>query len=71
MSHLGFAQALSPAHTTMDGDLAIALSLGSKIAPVDAIGVAAAEAVAKAIARAARMAESRGGLPGLKPPTAQ
>ena len=33
---------------------------------MDALGVAAAEAVAEAILRAVRMAPSLGGLPGLK-----
>ena len=35
------------------------------LAPIDALGVAAAEAVAEAILRAVRMAPSLGGLPGL------
>jgi L-aminopeptidase/D-esterase-like protein len=35
-------------------------------APIDALGVAAAEAVSEAILRAVRMAPSLGGLPGLK-----
>jgi L-aminopeptidase/D-esterase-like protein len=48
-----------------DGDLVIALSLGDKAANVDALGVAAAEALAQAIVRAVRLAPSLGGLPGL------
>ena len=45
--------------------LVVALSLGSASAPVDSIGVAAAEAVAEAILRAVKLAPSLGGLPGL------
>jgi L-aminopeptidase/D-esterase-like protein len=52
-------------NTTSDGDLVIALSLGDKAANVDALGVAAAEAVGQAIVRAVRLAPSLGGLPGL------
>jgi L-aminopeptidase/D-esterase-like protein len=61
----GVAQAISPSHTMMDGDLVIALSVGARGADVDALGVAANEATAQAIARAARLAPSLGGLPGL------
>jgi len=49
-----------------DGDLAVAMSCGMERAPIDALGVAAAEAVSEAILRAVRMAPSLGGLPGLK-----
>jgi L-aminopeptidase/D-esterase-like protein len=49
-----------------DGDVTIALSIGTASAPVDSLGVAAAEAVAESILRAVRLAPSLGGLPGLK-----
>jgi L-aminopeptidase/D-esterase-like protein len=61
----GMARALSPAWTTLDGDLVIALSLGNAQADLDALGVAAAEAVGQAIVRAARKAPTLGGVPGL------
>ncbi|MCS6951435.1 MAG: P1 family peptidase [Bryobacteraceae bacterium] len=61
----GLARAISPAHTMFDGDLVIALSLGSHQADVNALGVAAAQAVSRAILRAVRLAPSLGGLPGL------
>jgi L-aminopeptidase/D-esterase-like protein len=48
-----------------DGDVVIALSVGDGQAPVDALGVAAAEAVSGAIVRAVRLAPSMGGVPGL------
>ncbi len=65
VAHHGFVRAINPVHTTTDGDLAIALSLGAEEAPVDLVGVLAAEAVAEAIARAVRAAKTLGGVPGL------
>ena len=65
LAHLGMARAIHPVNTMSDGDLVVALSLGSASAPVDSIGVAAAEAVAEAILRAVKLAPSLGGLPGL------
>ncbi|MBI5282550.1 MAG: P1 family peptidase [Candidatus Solibacter usitatus] len=65
MSHHGLVRAISPVHTSMDGDLAIALSCGELPAPVDALGVAAGEAVAAAIVRAVKAARGMGGVPGL------
>jgi L-aminopeptidase/D-esterase-like protein len=65
LCHHGFVRAVSPVHTSMDGDLSIALSCGGLQASVDALGAAAAEAVASAIVRAVRAARSMGGVPGL------
>ena len=66
LGQLGVARAVDPVNTMSDGDLVIAMSVGTRQAPVDALGVAASEAVAEAIARAVRLAPSLGGLPGLK-----
>jgi len=66
LASLGMARTIDPVNTTVDGDLVIALSLGSAKAPVDSLGVAAAEAVAQAILRAVRLAPTLGGVPGLK-----
>lgn len=65
MGSAGMARALSPVHTTFDGDVIFALSAGSARADVNAIGAAAAEAVARAILRGATQARSAVGLPGL------
>ena len=62
---LGMARAISPVNTTVDGDIVFALSTGSIDADINALGVAAADAVAEAILRAVRSAPSLGGLPGL------
>jgi L-aminopeptidase/D-esterase-like protein len=48
-----------------DGDVVIALSLGEANAPLDTVGIAAAEAVAAAVVRAVKMAPTLGGVPGL------
>jgi L-aminopeptidase/D-esterase-like protein len=66
LAQLGMARAINPVNTMSDGDLVIALSAGKASAPVDALGVAAAEAVAESIVRAVRLAPTLGGIPGLK-----
>jgi len=66
LGQLGTARAINPVNTMSDGDLVVAMSAGMARAPIDALGVAAAEAVAEAIVRAVRMAPSLGGMPGLK-----
>jgi L-aminopeptidase/D-esterase-like protein len=65
LGQLGTARAINPVNTMSDGDLAVAMSCGTARAPIDALGVAASEAVAEAILRAVRLAPSLGGLPGL------
>jgi len=66
LASLGVARAIDPVNTTYDGDLVIALSVGQAKAPVNSLGVAAAEAVVQSILRAVRLAPTLGGLPGLK-----
>jgi L-aminopeptidase/D-esterase-like protein len=66
MAQDGLAQAIRPAHTMFDGDTIFALATGEVDADVTTVGAFAAEVMAQAIVRAARMAESAGGLPGLK-----
>lgn len=61
----GMIRAISPVHTLVDGDIVFALATGEKTAPLMALGVAAAEAVAQAIVRAVRAAKTLGGVPGL------
>jgi L-aminopeptidase/D-esterase-like protein len=65
LGHIGTARAVSPAYTMFDGDVCVGLSLGKEQADINALGVAAAEAVAQAILRAVRLAPSLGGVPGL------
>ncbi len=60
---LGFARALSPPHTALDGDTLFALSVGEVAADLTQLGLGAAEAVARAIVRGVLAATSRPGLP--------
>jgi L-aminopeptidase/D-esterase-like protein len=66
LASLGMARTINPVNTTGDGDLVVALSIGSMKAPVDSLGIAAAEAVSQSILRAVRLALTLGGVPGLK-----
>ena len=72
MASAGVARTISPAHTTFDGDVVFALSLGraktsksSEPADINALGTAAAEAVARAIVRSVTQAHSAGGVPAI------
>lgn len=66
MGQIGLTRAINPVNTMSDGDLVITLSSGTGKAPIDALGVAAAEAVSEAILRAVRNAPKMNGLPGLR-----
>jgi L-aminopeptidase/D-esterase-like protein len=65
MAAAGMARTISPAHTTFDGDIIFVLSVGAARANVNAIGIAGAEAVARAIVRGVTQASSAAGVPGL------
>jgi len=65
LASLGVARTISPVNTMSDGDITFALSLGNESATVDAVGVAASEALAMAVLRAVRAAKTAGGIPGL------
>jgi L-aminopeptidase/D-esterase-like protein len=62
---IGMARAIAPVWTLSDGDITFALSHGTASADLNALGVAAAEAVAAAIVRAVKTAPSLPSLPGL------
>jgi L-aminopeptidase/D-esterase-like protein len=66
MASAGMARVISPAHTTFDGDIVFALSVGEAQADVNALGAAAAEVVARAIARSVTEARAAGGVPSLR-----
>ena len=65
LGSLGIVRTISPVNTMNDGDVTFAISLGYERATVDEVGVAAAEAMSKAVLRAVRTAKSAGGVPGL------
>jgi L-aminopeptidase/D-esterase-like protein len=67
MAHDGIARAVHPAHTMADGDAIFALATGRvENGDVTRIGALAAEAVADAIVRAVRAAESIPGYPAAR-----
>jgi len=65
MSHDGFARAIDPVHTPVDGDCVFMLATGARRSNVFQVGAAAAEAVAMSIRRAVRVAWGLGGVPAL------
>jgi len=62
----GFTRALSPPHLATDGDALFCLSVGSAPAPVETLGRALADLVARAIVRAVRAATTAAGLPAAR-----
>ena len=65
MAHDGFARAIEPVHTTLDGDVAFALSAGDVEAETDVVGAWGARAMQEAILRAVRAAQGAPGIPSL------
>jgi len=65
LAGLGMARTIYPVNTMSDGDIVIALSLGTAKATVDTLGVVAAEALSQSILRAVRLSTTMGGVPGL------
>jgi L-aminopeptidase/D-esterase-like protein len=68
MAHDGFARALAPAHTPLDGDTIFALATGEIPGEPDVtrIGALAAEVMAQAVVRAVRAATGIAGLPAAR-----
>jgi L-aminopeptidase/D-esterase-like protein len=68
MAHDGFARAIVPVHTPVDGDTIFAVATGSKTGSADVgqIGALAADVMAEAIVRAARQATSVAGIPAAR-----
>lgn len=66
MAHDGYARAISPVHTTKDGDSIYAVSLGDLMADLNLVGTLAAETVSEAIIRAVTSADSAYGFPAVK-----
>jgi len=66
MSQAGVIKTVAPVHTTFDGDLVFAASLGQVRGDVNRVGLLGEFAVAEAIKRAARKADGFGMLPAFK-----
>jgi len=65
MAHDGLARAIEPVHTTVDGDVVFAASVGALDAVVDVVGAWGARAMQEAILRAVRSAKGVPGIPSL------
>ncbi len=65
VAHHGLAMAVSPSHTTLDGDTFFALSTGQVQGAYDVVAAAVPSVVAEAIRRAVRAARGLHGIPGL------
>jgi L-aminopeptidase/D-esterase-like protein len=65
MAHDGFARVIEPVHTTIDGDVAFAVSAGDVEAETDVVGAWGARAMQEAILRAVRTAKGVPGIPSL------
>ena len=63
LAHTGIARAVSPAHTSLDGDALFALATGEVEASVDLVAELAARAVADAIREGVRHAQAMPGFP--------
>lgn len=66
IAHNGYARAIRPVHTSVDGDTIFVMATGEVEVGVDALGALATDVMARAINRAARKAESAYGLKGAK-----
>ena len=65
MAHDGLARAVHPVHTTVDGDVVFAASVGEAEASPDVVGAWGARVMQEAIVRAVRAAERIAGIPSL------
>ena len=63
--HDGLARAITPVHTSYDGDVSFALSHGTVDADLDVVAELAADLVAQSVRRAVRASRAIPGVPGL------
>ena len=63
LAHTGIARAVSPAHTSLDGDALFALATGEVEASVDLVAELAARAVAEAVRQGVHHAQAMPGFP--------
>lgn len=66
MASSGIVKTIRPAHTTFDGDIVFAVSVGDHVSDVNLIGALASFVVAEAIKRAVKKADGFGILPAFK-----
>jgi L-aminopeptidase/D-esterase-like protein len=65
LAHAGLARAVSPSHTSVDGDAFFVVSTRDAAADWFALQAAVPETVAEAVMRSVRAARTLGGVPGL------
>ena len=63
LAHTGIARAVSPAHTSLDGDALFAFAIGEVQASIDLVAELAAQAVAEAVREGVRHARGMPGFP--------
>ena len=66
IAHSGLAKVISPLHTTFDGDLVFAISLGEKKADVNTVGLLGEAALMDSVKRAVMNADGFGIIPAYK-----
>ncbi|MGI6604762.1 MAG: P1 family peptidase [bacterium] len=66
MAHDGYARAIRPVHTMLDGDTIFSLATGRVEADVNQVGALAAQATAQAVLRAVQAAEGVAGIPAAR-----
>ncbi|MGZ3613765.1 MAG: P1 family peptidase, partial [Thermodesulfobacteriota bacterium] len=70
IAHSGLAKVISPFHTTFDGDLIFAISLGKKKSNVNTVGLLGEQALIRSVERAVTQADGLGVIPGYRDITA-
>jgi L-aminopeptidase/D-esterase-like protein len=66
MAHDGYARAVRPVHTMLDGDTIFSLATGRVEADLNQVGALAAQATAQAVLRAVQAAEGVAGIPAAR-----
>ena len=66
IAHSGMAKVISPLHTTFDGDLIFAISLGKKKADVNTVGLLGEVTLMESVKRAVTKADGFGVIPAYK-----
>jgi L-aminopeptidase/D-esterase-like protein len=66
MAHDGYARAIRPVHTTMDGDTIFTMASGEVEASIDTVGYLAAEMIRRAVIDGVKSAEPLGGRPSYR-----
>ncbi len=66
IAHSAFAKTVSPVHTTFDGDMVFAISLGKQKANVNTVGVLGEASLMESVKRAVTLADGFGILPAYR-----